>query len=314
MSIYLSVIVPIHNEEENINELYQQILHYCQKKLKKTFEIIFVDDGSSDQGLLKMKKLKPLKIIKLRKNFGQTAALDAGIKEAQGQYIATLDGDLQNDPNDIEKILQYLKEKKLDLVIGWRQNRQDSFGKRFLSRGAHLLRNIFIKDNIHDSGCTLKVFRKECFDSIDLMGEMHRFIPAILKWRGFKIGEIKVTHRARLKGQTKYGLERIIRAFLDMITLWFWKKFAGRPLHLFGGIGIIFIIIGGLSFLYAIYLKLKFNHDLSETALTMLSIFSTLTGIQLFASGLLADIMGKTHFASSKKEKPYYIKKIIENK
>lgn len=234
MSTSVSVVAPIYNEEGNVRELHREILDVCRKN-QYNFEIIFVDDGSSDQTAEICKTLKPLKLIRFRKNFGQTAAMDAGIKAAQYEYIVTMDGDRQNDPADIPKMIDYLIENKLDVVSGWRKNRKDTFMKRFTSRGANVLRHMIVHDGIHDSGCSLKVYKKECFNGVNLYGEQHRFIPAILRVKGFRVGEVAVNHRPRVCGKTKYNWKRTIKGFVDMVSVWFWNKYASRPLHLLGG-------------------------------------------------------------------------------
>ena len=227
----ISVVVPVYNEEGNVAELHREIKDICENN-NYVYEIIFINDGSSDKTEEICKTLKPLKYIALRRNFGQTAAMDAGIKEAKYEYIVTMDGDRQNDPADIPHMLEYLIENNLDVVSGWRKNRKDSFMKKFVSRGANFLRGILVKDNIHDSGCSLKVYRKECFKGISLYGEQHRFIPAILKIKGFKVGEVVVNHRPRTAGRTKYNLKRTIKVFLYMISFWFWNKYASRHIKI----------------------------------------------------------------------------------
>ena len=242
--MYLSIVIPVYNEEENVAQLHQEILSVI-RKLNKTFEIIFVNDGSEDKTLEELRGLKPIKIIDFRKNFKQTAALDAGIKEARGNIIITMDGDLQNDPADIPLLLTKLNEG-YDVASGWRWQRKDSFVKKIISRSANLLRRFFINDHINDSGCTLKAYRQECFENFDLYGEMHRFIPALLIWRGFKVVEVKVNHRPRVAGKTKYTLSRIFKGLIDMMAVWFWRKFSTRPLHIFGGAGLIIFTTGFL--------------------------------------------------------------------
>lgn len=295
--IYLSVVVPIFNEEGNVVELHQQILDACEK-LGHKFEIIFIDDGSSDDSFKNMEKLSPLKIIKFRKNFGQTAALDAGIKESVGELVVTMDGDLQNDPADIPKLIEKLDEG-YDVVSGWRKNRKDTFMKKFVSRGAKALRRVLINDGIHDSGCTLKIYKQECFNGVDLFGEMHRFIPALLKLKGFKIGEVVVNHRLRTSGVTKYGVSRAIKGFLDMLSVWFWKKFANRPLHLFGGFGLFLILVSFCATVYAAYMKLFGGLDLSDTLLSTLAMLTFVGGVQFLVFGLLADMLSKNYYAST---------------
>ncbi|MDD5031492.1 MAG: glycosyltransferase family 2 protein [Patescibacteria group bacterium] len=311
-NIYLSVIVPVFNEAGALADLYREIMA-AGKQLGRPFEVIFVNDGSTDKTLENLKELSPVKIINFRKNFGQTAALDAGFKAARGEYVAALDGDGQNNPADILKLLEKLKGDDLDVVSGWRKRRQDPFLKKFFSKCAALTRRILINDGIHDSGCTLKVYKKECFNYVDLVGEMHRFIPALLKIKGYKIGELEVDHRPRRTGRTKYNWKRGIKGNLDMISIWFWKKYASRPLHLFGSFGLALILISIVAGFLAIYGKIFNAQDLSDTALTELSMFGLLIGIQFFVFGLLADMLSKNYFAATK-DRVYDIKEVIENK
>jgi glycosyltransferase involved in cell wall biosynthesis len=306
----LSVVCPIFNEEQNVEKLHREILDSLQS-LGKPFEVIFVNDGSDDRTEQRCKRLFPLILINFRKNFGQTAALDCGIKKAQGDIILTIDGDLQNDPADFPRLIDKLGEG-YDLVSGWRKKRQDPFLKKFISRGADFLRKFLINDNIHDSGCTLKAYRKECFQDTYLFGEMHRFIPAVLKIQGFKVAEIEVNHRARKFGRTKYTWTRVIKGFLDMISVWFWKKYASRPLHLFGGMGIFFFGLGSLLIFILIVLRIFYGIPLSDKIWPMVGIFMVLAGIQLFISGLLADIAVKNYYSG--KRKNYVVKNVLENK
>ncbi|MBN2884732.1 glycosyltransferase family 2 protein [Patescibacteria group bacterium] len=311
-NLYLSVIVPVYNEEGAVAVLYQEILNVCQK-IDKPFEIIFVNDGSSDKTLDVLKSLSPIKIVNLRANFGQTAAMDAGIKAASGFYLATLDGDGQNDPAEISKLIEKLEMDDLDVVSGWRKNRKDTFMKKFSSKCAAFIRKRLINDGIHDSGCSLKVYKSECFKGVTLYGEMHRFIPAVLKIKGFKIGEMVVNHRPRKTGRTKYNWKRGIKGVLDMFSVWFWKKYANRPLHLFGGMGVLLILLSFFSGILAVYQKIFSGQDLSDTALTELSMFGFFTGIMFFIFGLLADILSKNYYATHKEE-AYSVKEVIDNK
>jgi len=297
-NIYLSVVVPVYNEEGAVANLYKEILATCEK-INQPFEIIFVNDGSSDKTVEVLKNLSPIKIINLRRNFGQTAAMDAGFKAAQGLYIATLDGDGQNDPADIPSLIEKLKQDDLDVVSGWRKKRKDTFLKKFSSHCAAIIRKLLIDDGIHDSGCSLKVYKKECFENVSLFGEMHRFIPAILKIKGFKIGELEVNHRSRKTGKTKYDWKRGTKGILDMFSVWFWKKYANRPLHLFGSVGIILMIVSFLAGANAMYGKIFLNRDLSNTSWTDLSMFGFFMGVVFFIFGLLADILSKIYFGAT---------------
>lgn len=291
---YLSVVVPLYNEEGNVAELYLKIYEAVQK-IGRPFEIIFIDDGSKDGTLEVAKKLSPLKLIAFRKNFGQTAAFDAGFKEAKGEIIITLDGDLQNDPADIPLLLEKMAEG-YDVVSGWRHKRQDPWSKKIPSRIANLLRKVLIHDDIHDSGCSLKAYKRECFKDLDFFGEMHRFIPAILQLEGYKVGEVKVSHHPRVHGVTKYNWKRGIKGFVDMISIWFWRKYSHRPLHLFGATGVFLSAVGSAILVWMIVEKFYFGASISERMWPLVGIFFLLVGIQLFISGLLADISVRSYY------------------
>lgn len=305
----LSVVVPLYNEEGNVKELHQRIKEACEA-LGKSYEIIFVDDGSKDKTVEEAQELSPLKLIQFRKNFGQTAAFDAGIKNARGRVIITMDGDLQNDPKDIALLLSEM-DKGFDVVSGWRFDRKDTFSKRFFSRTANLLRKILIQDKIHDSGCSLKAYKRECFQDVDLFGEMHRFIPAILELEGYRVGEVKVSHHPRIHGKTKYNWKRGVKGFVDMISIWFWRKYANRPLHLFGGGGILLSLLGTLVLLWMAIEKIFFGAELSDKIWPLIGVFFIMIGIQLFIFGLLADILVKNYF-KNQGHMNYSIKEIRE--
>lgn len=308
----ISVVVPVFNEEGNVRELHQEILEVCKKENYK-FEIIFVDDGSKDKTPEICKELKPLKYIRMRKNFGQTAAMDAGIKAAQYDYIVTMDGDRQNDPADIPKLVKYLEDNNLDIVSGWRKNRKDTVMKKFTSRVANFLRGIIVKDHIHDSGCSLKIYKKECFDHINLYGEMHRFIPALLKIKGFEVGEVVVNHRPRTAGVTKYNWKRTVKGFVDMIYLWFWSKYSVRPLHILGAGGMISIFLGVVCAIWSIVL-FALGYKMSNNIMPpLLTVFFIIVGLLMFIFGLMSDMMSKTYYGSGI-DKSYSVKETIENK
>ena len=291
---YLSVVAPVYNEEGNVSELHRRILEACQK-LGKTFEIIFIDDGSKDGTAKECEGLSPLTLIKFRKNFGQTAAMDAGFKQAQGEIIITMDSDLQNDPADIPLLLAEM-DKGYDVVSGWRYQRKDTLSKHLASRSANLLRKVLINDTIHDSGCSLKAYKKECFKDVDLFGEMHRFIPAILELQGYKVGEVKVTHFPRIHGKTHYNWKRGMKGIVDMISGWFWRKYSNRPLHLFGGAGLTSMIAGFAILLWMGVEKILFGLSVAQRNWPLIGVFLVLVGVQLFISGLLADIILKNYY------------------
>lgn len=306
----VSVVVPIYNEEENVEILHKEIKDICETN-HYTYEIIFVNDGSSDRTDEVCRTLQPLKYITMRKNFGQTAAMDAGIKACRYGYIVTMDGDRQNDPADIPMMIRYLEENDLDIVSGWRKNRKDTFMKKFTSRGANLLRYMLIHDGIHDSGCSLKIYRKECFEHVNLYGEQHRFIPAILKIKGFRVGEVVVHHRPRVAGKTKYNWKRTIKGFVDMISVWFWNNYSTRPLHLLGGLGFAFLLAGvgcGIWSLVLFCMGMKMSNNIFPPLLT---IFFIIIGMLLFVFGLMSEILIRTYYGTHV-DSPYGVKDVVD--
>jgi len=303
--IEYSIVVPVFNEEENVERLFGEI-KVVMEKIGSPYEIIFVDDGSSDTTVKKLLNLKPIRVVRLRKNSGQSIALDAGIKTAVGKFLITMDGDGQNDPSDIPLLIENLDEET-DVVCGWRFKRKDPWTKRYVSLGARYLRKFLVEDGVHDSGCTLRIYRNECFEDVDLYGEMHRMIPAILKWRGFRIKEVKVNHRPRVAGISKYGFSRTLKGFSDMMGVWFWRKFELRPLHFFGSLGFLVSIFSFLLLLGLAIAKIVWGYTLSDKIWPLVGMTGFISGIQLLIFGLLAEMILK-----NRQTKKYYsIKDVI---
>lgn len=303
-----SVVVPIYNEAENISLLHQEIVT-ALNTLGGSYEIIFVDDGSSDATPEIIAQLRPVRYMRLARNYGQTAALDAGFKAASGEIVITLDGDGQNPPAEIPKLLTELRRGSYDVVSGWRYRRKDVFMKRFVSRTAHVMRSWLIHDGIHDSGCSLKAYQRSALMGLDLYGENHRFIPAILKVQGYRIGEVKVEHRPRTHGVSKYNWKRGVKGMVDMIGLWFWRKYASRPLHVFGGGGLFFGSLGFAMLMVMFVLRFFNLISLSEKIWPLIAVFLMLVGVQLFVAGIMADIAVKNYFAAN--HRTYYRIKTI---
>jgi glycosyltransferase involved in cell wall biosynthesis len=312
-NIDISVVIPTYNEEKNVAPLYKE-LKAVLDKLRKSYELIFVDDGSTDrtfENLLQLnKKDKNIKIIKFRKNFGQTSAIDAGFKLSEGKIVIGMDADLQDDPKEIPKLLGKLKEG-YDAVGAWRFYRQDSFSKRIFSKLACLIRKIFTGEKVYDSGTTFKAYKKECLEDLDLFGEMHRYIPYLLIWKGFKFTEVKVQHHKRKFGKSKYNIQRLFKGFLDLLVVKFWMQYSARPIHLFGGLGLLSTLLGLIIGLYLSFMKIFFGEALSNRPLLLLSILLIIIGIQFIVFGLIADIMIKTYYVKSNK-KPYAVERIIK--
>lgn len=297
----LSIVTPIYNEVDSIPQLLETISTTLREN-QLTYEIICVDDGSQD-GSTKLltelaEKRTDLKAIILRRNYGQTAAMAAGFKYATGKVIVTLDGDLQNDPADIPLLLSKLDEG-YDLVSGWRKNRQDDAVTRLLpSKIANWIIGIVTGVSLHDYGCSLKAYRLELIADMNLYGELHRFLPALAFIEGARISEIPVGHHARRYGKSKYGLGRTFRVVMDLLTVFFMKKFLTRPMHVFGMLG---LVSGGLGLLFGIYLtilKLGFNEEIGDRPLLILIVVLLLAGLQLFSFGLLAELLMRTYHES----------------
>ncbi|MBS3114538.1 glycosyltransferase family 2 protein [Candidatus Woesearchaeota archaeon] len=306
----ISVVSPVYDEEENIPIIYDKLKNVLNK-LNKSYEIIFIDDGSTDNSFKILEKLynknKNIKIIKLRTNFGQTSALNIGFKNAKGSVIVTIDSDLQNDPKDIPKLLNKLKEG-YDVVSGWRFERKDQISKVFLSKISNFLRSIVTKEAIHDSGCSLKAYKRECFADLEFYGEMHRFIPTLLRWKGFKIGEVKVKHFPRKYGKSKYNYKRIFRGFVDLINAKLWMDYSTRPSYLFFKIASFNILI---SIGFLLYNFIRYGTKFNVGPILLASVLFFVIGIQFLSFGFLAEIQSKTYHSLNKS---YNMEKILERK
>jgi len=307
----ISVVIPVLNEEENIPELYSELRDVLEK-LNKPYEIIFIDDGSTDNSFKILKEIhekdNKVKVIKFRRNFGQTPAISAGFDHATGSIIITMDSDLQNDPKDIPKLLEKINEG-YDVVSGWRADRKDPFlTKKIPSKISNWLTRRLTGVDIHDFGCTLKAYRGEVLKDVKLYGEMHRFIPAIVSWKGFKVSEIPVEHHSRKFGKTKYGTWRIMKGFLDLLVVTFWQKYSTRPIHLFGGLGLLLSFSGFLIGLYLSIIKFFYHQGISNRPLLLLGILIIILGVQFIIFGLLADIMIKIYY---QEERQYNIEGIL---
>ncbi len=307
----ISVVVPIYNEEGSIPGLFEE-LRQTLKGLKSSYEIIFINDGSTDDSLKKLKELEKVTIIDLNRNYGQAVALDAGFKASRGDIVVSLDGDGQNDPRDIPKLIEKLEKEDLDVVAGWRKNRKDRGYVCFITFMARFLRRLFIKDEVHDSGCTLRIYRREAVKSLDIGGEMHRYILALLRWKGFKIGELEVNHRARKYGSSKYGFTKALRGFIDLIYIWFIHKYSQRPMHLFGLMSFVSLAFGGLSLFWSLYARIIFNVSLNRNGWFFVGFFSLLIGVVFFSFGIVLDLLIKIQLTMSPHEKRYYVRRIIK--
>jgi glycosyltransferase involved in cell wall biosynthesis len=308
----LSVVIPVYNEEENVRLLHERlktVLH----PLYKEYEIIFVDDGSSDKTLSLLEEIqqqdKNVMVLSLRRNFGQTAAFAAGFDFSRGDVVVTMDGDLQNDPADIPKLLDLIKDN--DLVSGWRKNRKDPFlSRRLPSIMANWLISNVTGVKLHDYGCSLKAYRRDVIKNLKLYGEMHRFIPAVASWYGVRVAEVETVHHPRLHGKSKYGISRTVKVVLDLITVKFLQSFSTKPIQFFGPVGVLSGFLGFLILLYLTFDKLFFSHDIGGRPLLLLGALLIIVGIQLIGMGLLGEMLVRVYHESQRKP-IYVIKKIL---
>lgn len=315
----LSVVIPLYNEVDNIPELYRQ-LTVALTALGRSYEIIIVDDGSRDgsfEALAELHARDPrLKVIRFRRNFGQTAGFAAGFARARGEWIVTMDADLQNDPADIAKLLAKAEEG-YDVVSGWRYRRQDDLLTRKLpSRAGNWLIARVTGVYLHDYGCSLKIYHRDVIKNIRLYGEMHRFVPAVASSVGITIAEVPVNHRARERGQSKYAglrktISRTTKVFLDMLTVRFLLSYSTRPIHVFGVLGLIASGLGVLLGLVLTFEKLALGHDIGNRPLLLLAVLLVILGVQMISMGLLSEVVVRTYFEAQ--DKPIYtVRQILE--
>ena len=301
----LSLVVPLYNEQDNLVPLVRRVGESLQG-YGGTYELILVDDGSSDDTIKIARDCAadasyPIKLVELQRNFGQTAAMQAGIDASQGELIVTLDGDMQNDPVDIPRMVEALLERDLDLLVGWREKRQDKLLMRKIpSWIANRLIGKITGVKIHDYGCSLKVYRASVIKQVKLLGEMHRFIPAwvaaVVPAR--RIGEMPVTHHPRLHGESKYGISRSIRVILDLLSVLFFMKYRARPGHFFGTIGLVVGLLGGLILVYLGIDKFILGNDIGTRPIFLIGVVLVITSFQFITTGILAEMMSRTYYES----------------
>ncbi len=307
--VEISVVIPLYDEEENVPPLLAE-LFAALRSLGRSFEVVCVDDGSRDgtfAALARAARAEPaLRVLRFRRNFGQTAAMSAGIEAARGDVIVPMDGDLQNDPADIGRLLAELARGH-DVVSGWRKERKDrEMGRKLPSRIANRLISSISGVRLHDYGCSLKAYRREVLDGVRLYGEMHRFIPIYASWQGARVTELVVNHRPRHAGRSKYGLGRTLKVVLDLLVVKFLASFLASPIYLFGGLGLAALGCGVASFGAALFFKLSGRKDFVETPLPLLAVAFVLAGIVCVLMGLLAELVVRTYYESQGK-RPYLV-------
>ncbi len=306
----LSIIIPLFNEDKNLNALYGE-LKSSLKSLGKSYEMVFIDDGSNDNSWSVLEKLRAtdedVKGIQFRKNSGKAAALSAGFKYAQGKIIVTMDADLQDDSREIPKFVDKLNEG-YDLVSGWRFERQDPMSKTLPSKIFNYLTSRLTKIRIHDFNCGFKAYRQEVVKDIELYGELHRYIPVLAHWKGYKVGEIKVKHHPRAHGESKYGLVRLFRGFTDLLTVTFLSRYMKKPLHLFGAVGLLLFLLGFIVNVYFLVLWLL-GQGIWLRPLLLLGVLLMLIGFQVISTGLIGEIIVSSR---GKTDDEYSIKRFLE--
>lgn len=304
----LSIIVPVYNEEANVGELYRRLA----TQLGSDAEFLFVDDGSTDSTAARLSELAAqdprVRIIRFRRNFGQTAALSAGIDHARGEIIVPMDGDLQNDPSDIPRLLEKLDEG-YDVVSGWRVDRQDPLHRRLPSQIANRLISWISGVRLHDYGCSLKAYRRAALEDVRLYGEMHRFVPIYASWHGASVTELPVTHHPRTAGKSHYGIERTIKVVLDLIVVKFLSSYATKPIYVFGGFGVLALLSSVVVFGGMVYLKLAGIADFVQTPLPLVVVMLGLVGCLSVLLGLVAELSIRTYYESQGK-RTYSIRSI----
>jgi glycosyltransferase involved in cell wall biosynthesis len=305
----LSFIIPVLNEELNVEELYRRIKRVITDHRLGDHEIIFIDDGSTDstfERLLGLNKTdRKVKVIRFQSNFGKAAALNAGFEAAFGDIVFTMDGDLQDNPIEIPRFINKIN-KGYDLVSGWKFRRHDPITKTAPSKFFNWLTNLTTGVGIHDSNCGFKAYRKKVVKNIRIYGELHRNIPALAKWKGYKVGEIKVRHLPRKHGKSKYGFERLVKGFIDLITVKFLISFLRRPMHFFGTLGLLFLFLGFIMGIYLTFIKFIYNASIGQRPALFLAVLFIVFGTQLMSTGLLGEI-----FNSMNKSKEYIVKEKI---
>ena len=288
----LSVVVPLFNEEDNIKLVYTQ-LRVALAKLGKSYEIIFVDDGSTDKSFAILKELynqtNDIKVIRFRRNFGKSAALSAGFKEAKGKLIITMDADLQDDPAEIPNFVSKINEG-YDLVSGWKFQRQDSVSKRISSKIFNRVTALLTGIKIHDFNCGFKAYKREVAQDIRIYGSLHRYIPVLAYWKGYRIGELKIRHRPRKYGKSKYGVKRAMIGFWDLLTTLFLTKYIKRPLHLFGPVGLLVLLAGFIINTYLLIIRLR-GQWIGHRPLLVLGILLMIIGVQFITTGLIGELI-----------------------
>jgi glycosyltransferase involved in cell wall biosynthesis len=311
----ISVVVPVHDEEQSVKPLYEE-LRAALAPIDRQWEAVFVDDGSTDGSFAALTRLHAdtdnVKVVRLRRNFGKAAALAAGFRQAAGDVVVTIDADLQDDPAEIPRLLAKLDEG-FDLVSGWKTQRRDPLSRRIPSRIFNAVVGRVSGLRLHDLNCGLKAYRADVVRNLRIYGELHRFLPVLAHDRGYRVAELPVNHRARQHGQSRYGVERYLRGFLDFMTVWFMGRYRHRPLHLFGGLGLLLGSIGTVLLIYLTIIKLS-GEAIGHRPLLTLGVLLMVVGLQFFSLGLLSELITSHHEERSGGVDELYVDEVLEQR
>jgi glycosyltransferase involved in cell wall biosynthesis len=301
----ISIVIPVWNEEENIRPLCKR-LNEVLRRMKKSYEIIFIDDGSTDRTLSAIKSVRSkdrrVRFVSFRRNFGKSAALSAGLSAVKGDFVITMDGDLQDEPAEIPNFIRKINEG-YDMVVGWKYKRHDPMTKRIPSKFFNRMTSRVTGLKIHDSNCCFKTMRREVAKNLNIYGELHRYVPALAHWQGYRVTEMKVQHRPRAFGRSKYGMGRLVKGMLDLVTIKFLNSYGRRPMHLFGSLGIASIAVGFLIDLYLVIDKFATGANIGDRPLLLLGVLLMVLGVQFLSLGLLGEMI-----ASGSKKDDYRVR------
>ncbi|MEE2775268.1 MAG: glycosyltransferase family 2 protein [Acidobacteriota bacterium] len=308
----ISVLVPVLDEQDTVGDLASQVAAVLDG-LGRSFELVFIDDGSTDETVKRIRDVRHgearVKLVQLRRNFGKAAALCAGFDHCRGELVVTIDGDLQDDPSEIPRLLEALEQGELDLVSGWKRDRMDPASKRYPSRLFNWVTRKIARVDLHDFNCGFKLYRKAVLEQVSIYGELHRYIPVLASRRGFRVGEVRVRHHPRRHGTTKYGWDRLYKGLLDLMTVLFITKYTRRPLHLFGVFGLLFGGIGLGINAYLVMLKFLEGESLSRRPLLLLGVLLMVLGFQILTTGLLAEMIT---FKNFRRSDSYSVREVLE--
>ncbi len=313
-TVGISVVIPVYNERESVGILYRRLVEEFER-LGRSFEVVFIDDGSRDGSFEELERLHQAdsraRVIRFRRNFGKSAALDAGFRATRGELVFTMDADLQDDPAEIPAFLDKLEREGCDMVSGWKHQRQDPLSKRLPSKLFNWVTSLASGLRLHDFNCGYKLYRGQVVRSLQVYGELHRYLPALAHWRGYRVAEIKVRHHARRFGRSKFGASRLVKGYLDLLTVLFLNRYTRRPLHFFGALGSLFCLVGFAIGCYFVWYWALYHNIGGRVPLLLFAVFMMLSGIQLISTGLIGEMLTSMH-TLRRREHDYEIERFLD--